>query len=620
MTGMERNSTSQLVATFRRLFAGPESLLLAMVVILIEIAGPPSEGKVRRDLDDVVWVVLLPMLFMLGCSMARYRSLPLTSAVVDMAMQSFQRMRTRLVVSMGLDFHPEAGPRLPPFTSLRRTAIALGLASIVLLPVTGLGLEVLSALRVRGLYSVYVLGLTAAWVVLLAGIAIQLPATALVVLEVAKRRTRLSAAGRMLVAALSMVLVIILLISLDQALGLRGCLGLLALGCLLPTFAPPVEPPRGPWLILAVGRGGSPRTAPISQVIRDGWRMMAFGSFVVVAALASLDKPLAEPFPVTDTLLRVNGWLAAWLFTGGALLAVGEFNRRRRLNDPAFPRSRVLWAVPGPDASALAAEEHGIVASGWRLHVAEGLPGPDDADLIVGLPSGAAPRSTVPLSQVPPALFLLRPDAGAVLDEAEERDKSSRALSALGRLLASARPGQGDRGEGTFVVPHCWLVLGLTRDDDRGGLERPPNATLGLTYRAALGTRLRRFLFEVFDRAAIDVLFIEDQITPEQTSAVLEMLFERHVARVEPGPVAEHDFVGLEGVRVVLQDVEPELDGIPGVDAHVTRHAISRARILIIGRDRRDDDDDDGPPTEGESSDLWLKQALSSLLPRVQTV
>jgi len=83
--------------------------------------------------------------------------------------------------------------------------------------------------------------------------------------------------------------------------------------------------------------------------------------------------------------------------------------------------------------------------------------------------------------------------------------------------------------------------------------------------------------------------------------------------------VAEHDFTGIHGVRVVLHDVTPEFEGIEGVDSQATRHAISRARILIVGKDRNDgDDDDDGPPSDGESNDLWLRESLGRLFPGLQ--
>jgi hypothetical protein len=142
--------------------------------------------------------------------------------------------------------------------------------------------------------------------------------------------------------------------------------------------------------------------------------------------------------------------------------------------------------------------------------------------------------------------------------------------------------------------------------------------TFGQSFQSALGTRLRRFLHEVMARAGVDVFYIEDSVTPAQVTAVLEALFERHIRRVDPPLVGEQDFLGVQGVHIVLHDVDPETEGIEGVDSHLTRNAISRARIMIIGRDRRDGGDDDGPPTVDESSDQWLSDALRRLFPRLQ--
>jgi hypothetical protein len=162
--------------------------------------------------------------------------------------------------------------------------------------------------------------------------------------------------------------------------------------------------------------------------------------------------------------------------------------------------------------------------------------------------------------------------------------------------------------------------VGLTRDDDRGEGERPPAMTFGQSFQSALGTRLRRFLHEVMTRAEIDVFYIEDAVTPQQFGEVLETLFERHIARADPPQVSEQDFLGVQGVHVVLHEVLPESEGVKGVDTHLVRNAISRARILIVGKDRRDGDDDDGPPSEGESSDSWLREALRRLFPRLQPI
>lgn len=611
---MDRLVVTQLFSGLRKLLVGPEALLLAMVVMLIETAGPSSID----DVDDVLWVVLLPMLFVAGCSMARYRRLPLTVLVIDWAVSSFRELRRRLVLSLGLDFHPDLSPRPERFTALVRAVASLTLAALALWPAQGLLREVLLVLRVRGLYSVYVLALGLVWVWLLLGIVLQVPAIVLAILEVIKRRSRLRSGVRIGILSVVLIVICTLLYTLDAATGMTGCLALLACGCVAPLLLRPEEPAASPWLNIAVGVGAKPKTVRIADVIRSAHGALALQAFLVVVLLVPRGPEPVATLPVTDALLRVYGWLAAWLFTGAAWMAISEFNRRRRLFDPAFPRSRVLWATTGPEATALELERHFVERAGWRMVVSDTLPGHDDADLLVGMPGSDMPRTAVPLTRVPPAVFLLQDDAGAVLNEAEERDKSERCIAAIERLLITSRPGLGDHGEGTFLVPHCWLVVGLTRDDDRGGIERTSSLTFGQSFQAALGTRLRRFLFEVMTRAGIDVLFIEDAVTTERVSEVLETLMEHHIIRSEPGRVAEHDFVGIEGVRVVLHDVQPEAEGIPGVDSTATRNAISRARIMIIGRDRKGGDDGDDPPSDGESSDLWLRESLRTILPRVQ--
>jgi hypothetical protein len=520
-----------------------------------------------------------------------------------------------LVLSLGLDFHPDRHPRLPAFTTLRRVVLAAGLAALVLLPARGILRELLALARGPGAYTLHVLMLGLVWTALLSGIAVQVPAVVLSVLEMLKGRTSLRGAARIVVLAVLLVGIVLLLSALDASSGLEGCLVVLVFAALLPSVARAVDPPGAPWLNIAFGRSATPRTAPLGELIRDVHRLFALESLLVVALLAPSGT---DAYPVTNLLLDVYGWSAAWLYTGGALLALGEFNRRRRLFDPAFERSRVIWAAPGPEAHSLADERAAIERSGWRLVTSDRVPGPEDADLLVGVPTGLMPPGQVPLARVPAGLFLLSPDPGHVLAQADERDKSRRAVQAVERLLTATRPRFGDRGEGTFLVPHCWMVVGLTRDDDRAEGERPPSMTFGQSFQSALGTRLRRYLHEVMSRAGLDVLYIEDAVTPAQVSDVLEALFDRHIRRVNPPHVGEQDFMGIQGVHVVLHDVTPETDGIAGVDSHLTRNAISRARILIVGRDRRDGGDDGGPPSADESSDSWLRDALRRLYPRLQ--
>jgi hypothetical protein len=612
---------SPLITRLVRRVAPVEALAVAVCVLMIEVVG----SHAHDDVDDMLWVLLLPLLFMTGCSLVRYKHLPLTKSLLDSVLGAVQELRSRLVLSLGLDFHPDRHPRLPAFVTLRRMVVAAWIAAVCLYPARGVLRELLAALRVPGLYTVHVLLLGAIWTVLLAGIAVQIPAGVLGVIEVLKGRTRLAGLSRLAVVGGLIALIVSLLIVLHRASGLQGCLGALAFAALLPSVARAVDPPGGPWLNLSFGKHGRPATAPLGELVRDSHRLFALAAFLIVCALApatSADPAAAarDPYPVTLLMLAIYGWSAAWLYTVGALLAIGEFNRRRRLFDPAFERSRVLWAAAGPETRGLEDERVLIERSGWRLIVSERLPGSEDADLLAGIPSGLLPPCPVPLVKVPSAMFVLARDPGAVLAEADERDKARRASAAIDRLLTAARPRFGDRGEGTFLVPHCWMVVGLTRDDDRSDGERPPAMTFGQSFQSALGTRLRRFLHEVMTRAQIDVFYIEDAVTPQQFGEVLEALFERHIARADPPQVSEQDFLGVQGVHVVLHEVLPESEGVKGVDTHLVRNAISRARILIVGKDRRDGGDDDGPPSEGESSDSWLRDALRRLFPRLQPI
>jgi len=606
-----------------------EALALAVCVLLIELVGSHSHD----DVDDMLWVLLLPLLFMSGCSVVRYRNLPLTKTLLESSLIAVQELRSRLVLSLGLDFHPDRHPRLPAFVTLRRMVVAAWIAAVCLYPARGVLNEVLAALRMPGLYTVHVLLLGAVWTALLAGIAVQIPAGVLGVIEVLKGRTQLAGLTRLAVVGGVLALVVVLLMVLHHAAGLEGCLAVLAFAALLPSVARAVDPPGGPWLNLAFGKNGRPATAPLGELVRDGHRLFALAAFLIVCvlsppaartglpeAISSAGPAGLEPYPVTMLMLAIFGWSAAWLYTVGALLAIGEFNRRRRLFDPAFERSRVLWAATGPETRALEDERLVLERGGWRLIVSDRLPGTEDADLLAGIPSGLLPPCPVPLVRAPAAMFVLAKDPSAILAETDERDKARRAGAAIERLLTAARPRFGDRGEGTFLVPHCWMVVGLTRDDDRGEGERPPAMTFGQSFQSALGTRLRRFLHEVMTRAEIDVFYIEDAVTPQQFGEVLETLFERHVVRVQPPQVSEQDFLGVQGVHVVLHEVLPESEGVKGVDTHLVRNAISRARILIVGKDRRDGGDDDGPPSEGESSDSWLRDALRRLFPRLQPI
>ncbi|MED5330674.1 MAG: hypothetical protein VX916_05230 [Planctomycetota bacterium] len=594
----------------RTYFWNGEGLCLGILVLAMELLGPRTAG----DVHDIPWVLSMALLAMFGISLIQYRSMPLSQSIMRRGLGALAALRSRLVLNLGLDFHPSQTPAPPPFAALRRGILRLVLVVLAVLPVPGVLRGLVEVTVVPGLYTIHVLLLGLVWAVLLAGIAVAIPISILIILEITRSRFRMEGALRLMTSLCSLGAVGGLLWLLNSSVGMTGCLGALVFACLLPSVVRTVEPSRAPWLNLSLGSSGRVKTTSLSDQIRDGTRLIALESVVILCLLLPGGGGSGN-LAVTDFLLAVYGWSTAWMLIGGFMIFVGEFNRRRRLFDPAFSRSRVLWAVPGDEAESLETERQAIEEAGWRLVVSERLPHSEDADLLVGLPPGLVLPGNVPLARVPPALFLLSKEPGVALQQADEEDKAARCRAGLEQMLASGRPHSSERNEGTFLVPHCWLVVGLTRDNDRRGGERPAPPTIGLTYQAVLGTRLRRFFSEVMSRADVDVLYVEDAVTSLQVGEVLQILFDRHIARETPEAIGEHDFMGLQGVRVVIHNVDPEEGGIEGVDAHLTRHAISRARILIISKDRNDGDDGDGPSSEGESSDLWLKDALRDLFP-----
>src|SRR5438552_13020801 len=103
---------SPVVTRMRRFVGNGELWVLLAAVIAIEALGMRS----LDDMDDIPLVLMLPVLFFVGVSVVRYKDLPLTNGVLEAALRLINGIRARLVLSLGLDFHPERHPRLPAFT------------------------------------------------------------------------------------------------------------------------------------------------------------------------------------------------------------------------------------------------------------------------------------------------------------------------------------------------------------------------------------------------------------------------------------------------------------------------------------------------------------------------
>jgi hypothetical protein len=188
-------------------------------------------------------------------------------------------------------------------------------------------------------------------------------------------------------------------------------------------------------------------------------------------------------------------------------------------------------------------------------------------------------------------------------------------------LLESASAHTYRRGEGFFFAPQCWLIDGLQRDEleQEEPVEVASDARQRLSplYQRLFDIRLRRHLHAVLRSADLDVIFVEDGLPRESVLMALERL----LLRYESGhtePLQEHELQGLVGLRAHIQQIGLDRPLRPLHKLREPRYDdISRARILLLVRDRGLGEDDDAPrpPEASEDTDRWLRESLRNLFP-----
>src|SRR5262249_59544270 len=106
--------------------------------------------------------------------------------------------------------------------------------------------ELLLLTRVPGLQTLHVILLGLTWALLLSGLALHVPAAVLGAIEVLKRRGGLHGVLRALCVAAFLAAVTMLVALLNEAVGLQGCLSVLAFASVLLTVVRALDPPGPP--------------------------------------------------------------------------------------------------------------------------------------------------------------------------------------------------------------------------------------------------------------------------------------------------------------------------------------------------------------------------------------
>jgi hypothetical protein len=259
------------------------------------------------------------------------------------------------------------------------------------------------------------------------------------------------------------------------------------------------------------------------------------------------------------------------------LFATLDFLDIKRLrSDPALPRMKKLHfrngTLPG-----------GLKVTGWNLTATNRPPRRDEADLYFdtdpsGIKASGAPPLRKDLRMIPPQ------ERQFYLDHADFIAKRRIFYRGLKRLMKICHASEFRDGAGFIMIPHCYFIEGLHRDDRNEDLEE--NRVIGPLFQDLWGVRVRHFLYRVFTAMDIDIIYFEDGIRFSSLKSVLEILFELYHTRGQNFRIEEYHFAGLTGVKVLVEMIRPDLprkENEEYPETHFTN--LSQARVLIVFRD-----------------------------------
>ena len=284
-----------------------------------------------------------------------------------------------------------------------------------------------------------------------------------------------------------------------------------------------------------------------------------------------------DPMALTYYMGRAFGILTctATLFYLAATLDFLDLRRLR--SDPARPDRCTLLYRPG----ALPAHLH---IPGWTLFPVQHPPRRDEGDLCYAPPGESAPPGEIPSFRK--NLLSLSPQERRFhLERVDFTAKRRRFYRGLERLMKICRAHSFRDGSGFILVPHCYFVEGLHRDDRNELTEE--DRIIGPTFDQLWGRRVRRFLFQVLDVMDVDMIYFEDAVRFKQLRAVFDVIFELYLNHGRRFRLEEYHFTGIPKIRVMMETIRPDLPRIRHAgypETHFTN--LSRARILMVFRDR----------------------------------
>jgi hypothetical protein len=319
-----------------------------------------------------------------------------------------------------------------------------------------------------------------------------------------------------------------------------------------------------------------PRAIGVDTFLRTAFAAVA-AALLFVVALAQSDRLFEPSAPEGPFALTIALGLLATVSVTILLARVGaQFTTLLGSGTPPeLPLTPTIWIKSGhgTDRRWIQIAE----AKGWRVVESQEAP-VTGFDLVVGDPS--SPR------RLDPDTGASRDDISFQLDRRLAVVMRRRFWRGMKRLFKSLRAAPRTEGSGFLFCPHVWLVKGVVRDVDpkdqaaAGSLIGP--AYVGPLFDDVFPRRVRRYLGGVLRDLGVDIVYWEDAIRWPDLKRVFGVAFEIHDQH--RSPLQERHFVGVPGVRVMLQVDHAETEPPPSGDYPTP--APGHMRVMIVLRDR----------------------------------
>lgn len=571
--------------------------LLEPVFILTAVVGLEKVGiKCESDLHDLaLLVVLLPVAITL-IFLHRKNKLVSLSALTFLLSKVWAIVKKHFYMEVGADFRVGKIEGCHPNQTYREMRYYLAAASIVCavsLPFHQVfpdGLRILKELY----YTPYLVVVTLLWSLLAAAILLALLIVAVLfyhyVLKSPYHNPKAPMPRRTLIRRVHphrfMVLIGLAaaLIGLEVAFGRNGWFWLMGTTVVVTAFLAFV-PRSNETMGLLVKRTLVGRIQSISV---SEWN---FSFYAIIQALSLLLFIVAtgagwtinptdgdsSNMPVTLVLGRLFG-AAMTMATLFYLYATLDYLDIKRLRcDPARSQQKTLCYKDG-------ALPNGLSVSGWQLVPVGHPPGRDDGDLYYD-PDAKGQRIPGSLPLVRDPLGISPRDRSFYLDRRDFISKRRAFFRGLQGLMKICHSSSFKDGSGFIMIPHCYFVEGLHRDDHNDDLEE--NRVIGPTFQKLWGVRVRHFIHNLLDAMDLDIIYFEESIRFNELKAVFEILFELYHSRGPHFKLEEYHFSGLPGVHVLLDLIRPDLPRQENSGYPETYFSnLSQARILIVFKDR----------------------------------